>query len=733
MNKKIVTTLLLFALTIGAYADEGMWLPLLLKRLNQTDLQKEGLQLTAEEIYSVNHSSLKDAVVSFGGFCSGEMISAKGLLLTNHHCGYSAIQSHSSQDKNYLRDGFWAATKEDELPSKNIYARFLVRMEDVTDEVLAELNGFMSEQERADAVSRVSKDIARRIKGDSHYDVVVKDFFEGNEFYVFVYETFTDVRLVGAPPESIGKYGGEAESWMWPRHAGDFALFRVYSAPDGKPAPYSPNNIPLKPKHHLPISLNGIQEGDFAMVIGYPGSTDRFLTSYGVRQLLKQSNPTRIKIRGKRLNILKEDMEANEEVRFKYASKYSGISNYWQYFVGQNLGLNNLKVLEKRQNLENEFLAWISEDKKRSADYGQALSLIKQSYDESYRINLSYLYLSEAALGIEIIRFANNFRGLETALELDIKDPERIKGLVESLKENVTIHFRNYNAPTDQKVMAALLEMYYHEVPKEDHPGVFKLVEEKYKKDFDAWASTVFSQSIFAKEELVRDFLNNPDLPSLQNDPAYIASTSIIDNYYRNISPRLKEINALRDKGNRLFVKGLMEMHPEKKYYPNANTTMRVSFGKVLGYQAHDGVKFDYYTSLDGVIKKRDSSKQDLQVPAKLLERYQKKDFGSYENHNGEVIVGFVTSNDITGGSSGSPVLDGKGRLVGTVFDANWETMSGDIAFEPDLQRSINVDIRYILFIIEKFAGADHLIKEMTLVKDEAKESSIWSKLKRGG
>ena len=733
MKKKIVATLFLMCLALGAYADEGMWLPLLLKRLNQTDLQKEGLHLSPEEIYSINHSSLKDAIVSFGGFCSGEMISEKGLLLTNHHCGYSTIQSHSSVSNNYLRDGFWAASKEEELASKNIYARFLLRMEEVTDEVLANLNEFMSEQERADAVSRVSKEIARRIKGDSHYDVVVKDFFEGNEYYVFVYETFTDVRLVGAPPESIGKYGGEAESWMWPRHAGDFALFRVYSAPDGKPAPYSPQNIPLKPKHHLPISLNGIKEGDFAMVIGYPGSTDRFLTSYGVKQLLKQSNPTRIKIRGKRLNILKEDMGKNEEVRLKYASKYSGISNFWQYFVGQNLGLSNMKVLEKRQKLEKDFLAWVAEDPKRIRTYGNALDLIKQSYDESYRINLSYLYLSEAALGIEIIRFANNFRGLETALELDIKDPERIKGLVESLKENISIHFRNYNAPTDQKVMAALLEMYYYEVPKGDHPEVFKIVEEKYKKDFNAWADAVFSQSIFAKEELVSDFLNNPDLPTLQNDPAFIASTSLIDNYYRNISPRLKEIIALRDKGNRLFVKGLMEMNPEKKFYPNANSTMRVSFGKVLGYQAHDGVKFDFFTSLDGVIKKRDSTKKDLLVSDKLLALYEKKSYGIYGNDNGEIIVGFVSSNDITGGSSGSPVLDGKGRLIGTVFDANWETMSGDIAFEPDLQRSINVDIRYILFIIEKLAGAKYLIEEMTLIKDDVKESSLWNKIKKGG
>lgn len=714
--KKFLATGLLFLFTFGAYADEGMWLPMLVKRLNHTDMQKYGLQLSPEEIYSINQSSLKDAIVSFGGFCTGEMISAQGLLLTNHHCGYGAIQSHSNSDKNFLKEGFWAMEGEHELPNNNLYARFLIRMEDVTKRVLAQLNDQMSEDERAHTIAELSKKIAKESKGDTHYDVVVKEFFSGNEFYLFVYETFNDVRLVGAPPESIGKFGGDTDTWKWPRHTGDFALFRVYSSPEGKPAEYSEKNIPLTPKHHLPVSLQGVKEGDFTMVMGYPGSTDRYITSFGVRQELEQSNPTRVKIRDKRLEILKEDMDANLDIRIKYASKYANINNYWKYFIGQSKGLQSLNVLEKKQALEKEFKAWAAADSQRNLRYGKALELVAESYEESYEENLSYLYFTEAALGTEIIRFANSFRGLESALAQETKNQERIKGLLESLSVIAENHFKDYSATTDRKVMAALLQMYYEDVPQKDHPEIFKTVIKEFKGDFEHWVNAAFEQSIFDEEDKVKAFLQQPDLKTLQNDPAYRYATSFIDNYYKNVALRMKEIDNKRDKGNRLFVQGLREMQPDRKFYPNANATMRLSFGQVLSYEARDGVAYNYFTTLEGVMEKMDQRDPEFRVPPKLSSLFSQKNYGRYANEDGEMTLAFITNNDITGGSSGSPVIDGQGHLVGTAFDSNWEAMSGDIAFEPDLQRCINVDIRYILFIIDKFAGAGHLLDEMTII-----------------
>ncbi|EMR03056.1 S46 family peptidase [Cesiribacter andamanensis] len=717
MYKRLVLLVLAGVLSLGSlYANEGMWLPLLVKRLNEADMQKMGLQLTAEEIYSVNQSSLKDAIVSLGGFCTAEVISSQGLLLTNHHCAYGAIQTHSSVEQDYLSDGFWAKTKADELPNKGLYARFLVRMEDVSQQVLAAVKEGMSEEERAAAIAAVTKTLSEQAKGNSHYDVVVRDFFHGNEFYLFVYETFTDVRLVGAPPESIGKYGGDTDNWMWPRHTGDFALFRVYSAPDGKPAPYAAENVPLKPKHHLPVSLQGVQEGDFAMVFGYPGSTDRYLTSYGVKQALEQTNPTRVKIRDLRLKLLKEDMDKNKDVRIKYASKYASVANYWKYFIGQSKGLENLDVLSKKETLEQEFTTWVNASEDRKKQWAEALPLVQQSYEQSYEANLSYLYLAEAALGTEIIRFANTFRSLETALMSTETDQARIASLIASLQERTSSHFKDYNAPTDRKVMEHLLRLYYQDVPKKDHPEIFQQVEKKYKGNFVKWAADVFAKSMFASEAATLAFLQKPELKKLQADPAFAAASSIINKYNKEIYPRMQPIQAQREKGNRLFVQGLRQMQPDRKFYPNANSTMRLTYGTVGSYAPRDGVIYSYYTTMEGVMQKKDNSDPEFAVPPKLDELYARKDWGPYANSQGELPVAFITNNDITGGNSGSPVLDGKGHLIGVAFDGNWEAMSGDIAFEPQLQRCINVDIRYVLFIIDKFAGAGHLVEEMTLV-----------------
>jgi hypothetical protein len=710
-------------------ANEGMWLPLLLN-MNEGDMQKLGLKLSADEIYSVNRSSLKDAIVSLGGFCTGEIISGEGLLLTNHHCGYGAIQSHSSVENDYLTDGFWAMTREEELPNEGLFVRFLVRMEDVTAKVNAQLNAQMSEEERAKAIAAVTKQIAEEAKGNTHYDAMVKEYFEGNEFYLLVYETFTDVRLVGAPPESVGKYGGDTDNWMWPRHTGDFSLFRVYSGPDGKPAEYSKDNIPLKPKHHLPVSLQGVQEGDFAMVMGYPGSTDRYLTSYGIKQALDQTNPTRVKIREERLRILKEDMDADKDTRIKYASKYASVSNYWKYFIGQSEGLKKLQVLNKKQNLEKQFITWATANAERKKEYGEALSLIDKSYAESNDANLSYLYLIEAVFGSEIIRYANGFRSLEGALKSEKQ--EAITEAANALKERAPDYYKDYNAATDEKVMAALIEMYYEDVPKADHPEIFKTIENEYKGDFKKWADDMFDNSVFASQDKLMKFLDDPKLKTLQEDLAYVAAQSFMNNYYQNIRPKTTELYAMRDKGNRLFVKGLRQMMPDKKFYPNANSTMRLTFGTVGSYEPRDAVEYEYYTTMEGVMQKMDNSDPEFVVPDKLVELYNKKDYGQYTNKQGELPVAFITNNDITGGNSGSPVIDGEGRLIGLAFDGNWEAMSGDIAFEPELQRCINVDIRYVLFIMDKYAGAGHLVNEMTLVKADTKEASTGKKKNKG-
>ena len=716
MMHKLIIVVALFLTFFRTEANEGMWLPLHIKRLNQVDMEKMGLKLSADEIYSVNNSSLKDAIASLGGFCTAEVISKEGLLLTNHHCAFGAIQSHSTVQNDYLSEGFWAATKEDEKPNEGLYARFLVKMEDVTKTILAGVNDSTSEDERKNIINNAIAALSASAKGDTHYDVEIKSFFEGNEYYMFLYETYNDVRLVGAPPSSIGKFGGDTDNWMWPRHTGDFALFRVYMSPDGKPADYAPENIPLKPKHHLPISLDGVQENDFAMVMGYPGSTDRYLTSFGVDMAVEQSNPIRVKIREKRLSILKKDMEANDDVRIKYASKYAGVSNYWKYYIGQSQGLKRLNVLQDKTEIEEEFKSWVNEKPERAAIYGDVLEDIEEAYGNIEANNVPHIYMLEAAFGTEILPFSFAFSGLKNLLDEKETSQEKIKELSASLREKAKKHFKNYNAPTDRKIVAALLKMYYEDVDPKKHPEVFKQIEGKYKGDFDKWADDLFANSMFDNKEAVEAFLDNPKSKVLEKDPAFQTTKSLMENYYMNVSPSLKGEYAVLEKANRLFVRGLREMNPDIDYYPNANSTLRLSFGDVGSYEPKDGVVYKHYTTLEGVMEKEVPDNEEFIVPEKLKALYKAKDYGRY-GQGGEMVVGFITDNDITGGNSGSPVLNAHGELIGTAFDGNWEAMSGDIAFEPNLQRCISVDIRYVLFIIDKFAGAEHLVDEMTLVK----------------
>ena len=713
--KLFAIIILLLGLQPLSKADEGMWIPMFIESLNYQEMKEMGLKLTPDEIYSVNNSSLKDAIAIFGRGCTSELISDKGLLLTNHHCGYGRIQAHSSVEHDYLTEGFWAETLEDELPNPGLSATFLIRIEDVTEEILKDITFDMTEEERSKKIREIANALEDKATEGSHYNASVRSFFEGNEYYMFVYETFKDVRLVGAPPSSIGKYGADTDNWMWPRHTGDFSLFRVYTGKDGKPAEYSKENIPLKPRHYLPISMTGVKKEDFAMIMGYPGRTERYKTSYGIKMALDISNQTVVNVRDRKLKIMMEDMQADPEVRIKYASKYARTSNYWKYFIGQTKGLKRLKVYDKKQALEEKFTNWVKKSEEREKKYGNALELIKEAYETISKTEKANIYLREAITrGSEILGLAYDYEGLVTALENEAEQ-DKIDELVSELREQAKDHFKDYNAPTDRKLLAAMLEMYHKNIPMDQQPEHLKKIADKYKEDFDKFASKMFDKSYFVSMERVYELLENPSAKKIKKDPAFETVISFINFYNENIRHERAEAFDKLGRGNRLFIAGLREMNPDKNYYPDANFTMRLTYGQVLDYYPADAVHYDYFTTLEGVMEKEDPNNWEFVVHDKLKALYESKDYGPY-GENGTMRVCFLTNHDITGGNSGSPVMNGKGELIGLAFDGNWEAMSGDIAFEPELQRTINVDIRYVLFIIDKFAGAQNLIDEMKLV-----------------
>lgn len=730
MKKKLLGLALLCVVSFSftAKADEGMWLPMFIKRLNYADMKKHGLKLTAEELYSVNKSSLKDAIVSMGGFCTAEIISPNGLMLTNHHCGFEAIQSHSSVEHDYLTDGFWAKDKAAELPNEGLTASFLVRMEDVSEQINKALEG-LAEGERAAKIAELSKEIVAKATEGTHYNANVKDFFEGNEFYLFVYETFRDVRLVGAPPSSVGKYGGDTDNWMWPRHTGDFSIFRVYTAPDGTPADYAEDNVPLQPKHFLPISLEGVKEGDFSMIFGYPGSTDRYLTSFGVEDELENHQPTVVSIRDKKLAIMREFMNEDPATRIQYASKYAQVANYWKYYIGQQEQLKSNNVWDKKTELEADFTKWVNESDERKAKYGEALSLINEAISEMSNKTVASTYLLEAGLtGSDAILYAfRSNRVLAGALKSG--DEEKIKAAADKLMAGLDDHFKDYNKALDQKMYVEMLKMYEENVSEEQLPDFFVSALKTSWNDIARYANRSFKSSIFTDKAKMEAFLANPSQKVLDRDPILQASNSMIQMYFGQNAANASAFEKL-EKGNRLFVAGLREMNPDKKYYPNANSTMRMTYGNVGSYEAQDAVTYNFATTMDGLIAKMDNSNPEFVVPDKLVELYNNKDYGRYANADGSMNVCFISNNDITGGNSGSPVINGNGELIGLAFDGNWEAMSGDIAFEPNLQRTISVDIRYVLFIVDKYAGATNLIDEMVLVGDKSATANAKRKVK---
>ncbi len=709
----VISAMFLFGSSVKA--DEGMWLLPLIQKLNIEKMQQMGCELSAEEIYNVNKTSLKDAIVIFGGGCTGEIISEKGLVLTNHHCGYGAIQQHSSPENDYLKDGFWAAAIEDEIPTPGLSVTFLVKMEDVSDQIISELSDDMDELARIDSAYAIGNRIAEKAKEGTHYDARVQNFFGGNKYYLLVYEKFTDVRMVGAPPSSIGKFGADTDNWMWPRHTGDFSLFRIYADKDNNPADYSPDNVPYKPKHHLPISIKGIEKDDFAMILGYPGGTDRYMTSMEVEERINITNSNRIYIRGVRQELLLEDMLEDDAIRIKYASKYSGSTNYWKNSIGMNKALKRLKIVDKKKKEEAEFMNWVNENEERKAKYSDALPLIQKYIDASGELVHSRQYISETLLrGTELMNLAVRMSWFEK--NLFEGNDEQVKETISEIKESARNFYKNYNAPTDQKVAKEMFKIFAKNVAKSYQPDIFNTIESKYKNDFSKYIDFVYSKSMFTDSVRLWAFLENPSAKKLAKDPGYIAAKSIYEKY-RSLNDELEPMYGDLDKGHRLFVAGIIEKNEGKAMYPDANFTMRLTYGSILDYYPADAVHYNYVTTLKGVMEKEDPDNWEFVVPEKLKELYESKDFGDYAMEDGSMPVAFLSTNDITGGNSGSPVINGKGELIGTAFDGNWEAMSGDIVFEPELQRTISVDVRYTLFIIDKFAGAKRLIEEMTIVK----------------
>jgi len=716
--RRLSFLLLLTVILLGrAVADEGMWLPSLIHKLNVSEMQQMGLELSAEDIYSINNSSLKDAVVALDrGSCTAELISNEGLLLTNHHCGFDEIQTHSSVDHDYLQDGFWAMTREAELPNPGKSVTFLVSIEDVTDKVMAELPGDIAQEDRGRKIYEITRELEREAKGDTHYEVYVRSFFNSNQYHLFVTETFNDVRLVGAPPQALGKFGGDTDNWMWPRHTADFMLFRVYAGPDGKPASFSEDNVPFSPKHFLPVSINGIEEGDFAMVMGYPGRTKRYETSYGVQYTMDVTNPVRVEVREEKLRIIDQYMGSSQKARIQYASKYASSSNYYKYSIGQNRGLENLNVIEKKQELENEFTRWVNADNSRKEKYGNALENIKEAYSDT-EIKKAQEYMAEAMVrGPEIFMFAYRALPVYRLLSEGETRPEFQEMIKSRITSGMDSHFKDYDAETDKKVAAALMNLYYDNIDPKYHPAFFAEVQKRYKGDFEKYTERMFKRTVFADENKLNAFIDNMKLKTLEKDMAFQAARDVFD-MYRELNDSAGAKNNLLDEGNRLFVEGLMEMNQDRNFYPDANSTMRLSYGQALDYEPRDGVIYKYYTTVDGYLEKEIPGDDEFDVPARMKKLLLAKDFGRYANDNNELVACFITNNDITGGNSGSPVLNAKGELIGVAFDGNWEAMSGDIAFEPELQRCINVDIRFVLWVIDKYAGATHLIDEMMVVE----------------
>ena len=708
MKKIICSIAAALLIATGAMADEGMWLLPLIQKLNAGAIKDLGCRLTPEQIYSVNHSSLKDAIVSLGG-CTAEMISDQGLMVTNHHCGYGTIQRLSSDEHNYLEDGYWAMTRDQELPAPGMSATYLISMTDVTSQM---------EKAKDPAATREALQKAAQ-ENNPNCRVQVTSFYNENVWYLIVYKTYTDVRFVGAPPASVGKFGGETDNWMWPRHTGDFSMFRVYAGPDNEPAAYSPNNKPYVPTQSLKISLRGIKEGDYSMIMGYPGSTQRFQTEAQLKSMLDRQAVS-IDARTLRQDIMWKWMEKDPSIRLKYASKYAGSANGWKKWQGERLAFKNLGIIEKEQQKEADFMKWVGKNKKRQAKYGDALEKIKNGV-EANTTALDMQLIGETVANIELLGFAS---GVINSMAMAIRNGQDSASALNTAIAAQDRRYQDYYEPLDREEAAALLK-YYREKAKPEY-YLTSLPEDFASMDIDKYVNKLYDNSVFTSPEKLKDAVAEKGYKAVINDPVNQLMNSILMTYAKLGSGGMMGgrrpaggspgANDIRE-GSRAFTAGLLEWQKGKASYPDANSTMRLTYGSVLPYSPKDAVVYKYYSTLKGVIEKEDPDNYEFKVPAKLKELYEAKDYGQYAMADGNLPVCFLTNNDITGGNSGSPVLDADGCLIGLAFDGNWESMSSDVMFEPDLQRCICVDIRYVLFLMDKLGGAGHLLNEMNLVK----------------
>ena len=703
---------LILTLSIGiAKAGEGMWIPMLLQ-YNEKEMQEMGMRITAEDIYSINHSSLKDAIVLFGGGCTGEIVSDYGLLLTNHHCGYGYIQKHSSVEHDYLTNGFWAMNRSQELPCPGLSVTFLREMRDVTEKVLFNIDVDMPEDERQAKIDENIKKLVAQFEKETPYKVSIKPFFLGNEYYVLFNEVYTDVRLVGCPPSNIGKFGGDTDNWVWPRHTGDFSIFRVYADKDGHPADYSVDNVPYKPAKHLDISLKGVEEGDFAFVFGYPAHTNEYLPAVAVDQEANLIDPIVVDLRGKVLDIYNKYQEQDPKVRIQYAAKHANIGNGWKKWMGVTEGINHFHGVQKKRAFEKDFQEWALGARNRYM-YLDLMKDFEQSYKELEPYELAYTYVAEAGLRIELISFAGRFAKLS---EVTKDTPqEKIDQMVASLKTTAATFFKDYYEPVDREVAAMLLNEYLKAQPADFRPSFLNDI-----KDVDAYVDNLFAKSIFTDEAKVNELLDGfkPNkAKKLVNDPAMKVYQSLIGFYRNEVYDNISGINDNIDRMRRLYMKGQMEMQPEKRLFPDANFTLRVTYGKVEGFKPQDGKTYKHFTTLEGIMQKENPDIYDYVVEPRLKELYNNKDYGRYADKDGSMHVAFTASVHTTGGNSGSPILNADGQLLGLNFDRCWEGTMSDLIYDPDICRNISVDIRYVLFIIDKFAGARHLVDEMTIVE----------------
>jgi len=712
--KKIVFSILAYFMIGNLHADEGMWLLNMLERLN---LQQKGLKLTNEQIYTINESCLKDAVIGLGSegspfrfMCTAELVSAKGLVFTNHHCGYEYIQNHSSVDHNYLEDGFWANSYEEELPNDGATASIMVRMEDVSDFILSDVADSMTIADRNKIIDSLETILVDSINKTEDLDASVKAMFEGNQYILFVYKIFKDLRLVGAPPSSIGKFGGDTDNWMWPRHTGDFCVLRIYADKEGNPAPYSEENVPYEPDYYFPVSTKGVKNNDFTMIMGFPGSTDRYLTSYEIDEVVNRSNIDRIKVRTQKLDIIDDFMNKEDSLRISYASKRARISNYWKYFQGQNKSVRQNKVIEKQQAFEDEFVLWLKNNNKDTMFLEDIRTATANTLGQNIAIDY---YMETVFFGPDFLYFVYKLHRHLTAIQTNKDSSELVAKEKGEMLKLTELFFQNYNKEVDKALMSEMFQVLYNEVDHVFLPEKFTSYGNKKAGNFTGYVQKLFKKSKISDENILVSYINNDEYESIKSDILYKEMLSLLGKYRSAFASAKNEFRKL-DSAKMLYQKLLMEYNPKIIAYPDANSTLRYTYGYVKDYDPMDAVHYDYSTYADGILEKYNPDDREFIVPEKLIELIENKDFGAYAESR-KLPICFISTNDITGGNSGSPVLNNKGELVGIAFDGNWEAMSGDISFEEEKQRTISVDIRYVLFVIDKYAGAKRLIEELTL------------------